>query len=222
MPIMDGYEATKRIRAREREDESEHQSKIVAMTGYDRLGDREKCLAAGMDEYISKGVDQSTLFKVIEAVLKGEQVALDFDATPADPAEAAKELDFDSMENWYGKERLHEIIALFIKSSSLLMDCLKSAVAERDVRATHHYAYCIKGPSASLAGSKIANLCEKVASSALHNKWFDADFAFLSLESQFDALRVAMELLIKTSEGQTKKDKESKMASGPEADESRN
>jgi len=98
------------------------------------------------------------------------------------------------------------------------MDCLKSAVAERDVRATHHYAYCIKGPSASLGRVKIANLCEKVASSALHNKWFDADFAFLSLESQFDALRVAMEQLIKTSEGQTKKDKESKTSSGPEAE----
>jgi HPt (histidine-containing phosphotransfer) domain-containing protein len=181
------------------------------MTGYDRLGDREKCLEAGMDEYVSKGVDQTRLFQIIEAVMKGEQVEPVFDASPADDV---KELDFESLENWYGKERLIEIVSLFLKTSGLLMECLKGAVAERDVRAAHHYAYCIKGPSASLGRSKIANLCEKIASAALHNKWFDADFAFLSLESQFDSMKSAMEKMIAASAG---KQSDVKEIEGPES-----
>jgi CheY-like chemotaxis protein/PAS domain-containing protein len=198
MPVMDGYEATKQIR--KAEEKSGHTTKIIAMTGYDRLGDREKCLAAGMDEYVAKGIDQTRLFQVIEAVMKGEQFAPEFDASPVDEKELARELDFESLENWYGKDRLHEIISLFLKTSSLLIECLKCAVAERDVRAAHHYAYCIKGPSASLGRVKISNLCEKVASSALHNKWFDADFAYLSLESNFEDLRRSMEKVMACAE----------------------
>jgi CheY-like chemotaxis protein/PAS domain-containing protein len=212
MPVMDGYEATKAIRLTELE--SGHCSKIIAMTGYDRLGDREKCLAAGMDEYVPKGVDQTRLFQIIEAVMKGEQVVPEFDASPVEQ-DSLRELDFESLENWYGKERLLEIVSLFLKTSSLLMECLKCAVAERDVRAAHHYAYCIKGPSASLGRVKIANLCEKVASTALHNKWFDADFAFLSLESHFDALRQAMEKMVATA-GEDDKNVSAE-AEGPEA-----
>ncbi len=151
-----------------------------------------------MDEYVSKGVDQARLFQIIEAVMKGEQVAPPvFDASPS--PDEVRELDFESLENWYGKDRLIEIVSLFLKTSGLLMECLKGAVAERDVRAAHHYAYCIKGPSASLGRTKVSNLCEKIASAALHNKWFDADFAYISLESQFDSMKQAMEKMIAAS-----------------------
>lgn len=208
MPVMDGYEATRAIRKAQAK--GDFSSKIIAMTGYDRLGDREKCLEAGMDEYVPKGIDQARLFQIIEAVMKGEQLAPVFEVATAESM--SRELDFESLENWYGKDRLNEIVSLFIKTSSLLMDCLKSAVAERDVRATHHYAYCIKGPAASLGRTKLANLCEKVASSALHNKWFDADFAFLSLESTFDTLRFAMEKVIAEVESANQGAAESEVA----------
>ena len=64
MPELDGFEATGRIRNRETE-EGGH-IPIVAMTAHAMKGDRERCLAAGMDDYVSKPIKVSELFAVME------------------------------------------------------------------------------------------------------------------------------------------------------------
>jgi CheY-like chemotaxis protein len=67
MPIMDGFEATRQIR--EREIASQKHLPIVAMTAHARKGDRERCLEAGMDDYISKPIRAQQLLDTLEAVL---------------------------------------------------------------------------------------------------------------------------------------------------------
>jgi two-component system, sensor histidine kinase and response regulator len=64
MPDMDGFEATAAIRARERE--TGGHIRIVAMTAHAMTGDRDRCLAAGMDGYLSKPIDQRSLFDAVE------------------------------------------------------------------------------------------------------------------------------------------------------------
>ncbi len=64
MPDMDGFEATAAIRQWERETGS--RVRIVAMTAHAMTGDRERCLAAGMDGYLAKPIDQRTLYDVVE------------------------------------------------------------------------------------------------------------------------------------------------------------
>ncbi len=68
MPIMDGLEATRRIR--EQETETGTHIPIVAMTAHAMEGDDQKCLAVGMDDYVSKPIDRTKLFSIIEEITK--------------------------------------------------------------------------------------------------------------------------------------------------------
>jgi CheY-like chemotaxis protein len=70
MPEMDGLEATRTIRALEQERGSEQAIPIIAMTANAMKGDRERCLEAGMNGYVSKPVKRETLFAEITRVLK--------------------------------------------------------------------------------------------------------------------------------------------------------
>jgi len=192
MPVMDGYEATKKIR--QLEAGREKKAVIVAMTAFNRMGDREKCLAAGMDDYFAKGGSQTRLLKTIENILRGSRGAAAVEEEmPADEntAEAPVKAGFNrqNLEKSYGGEAVDEILRLYVKTTGTLVDCLETAIRQRDVWATHHYSYCIKGPTSSLGQAEMAQLCETTAESALRGKWFDCDLEFSGLNSAFRALK---------------------------------
>jgi signal transduction histidine kinase/DNA-binding response OmpR family regulator len=87
MPVMDGLEATRRIRALDRWREIP----IVAMTAHAMRGDQERCLAAGMDGYLSKPVNSADLFRLLDSFLAAERgarpaaPAIPIDGVPIDP-----------------------------------------------------------------------------------------------------------------------------------------
>jgi CheY-like chemotaxis protein len=71
MPVMDGLEATRRIRQREAATRASRRIPIIALTAEAISGDREKCLAAGMDSYVSKPINPAELFAAIDALARG-------------------------------------------------------------------------------------------------------------------------------------------------------
>ena len=70
MPQMDGLEATRQIRAKELACNADQQTLIVAMTAHAMKGDREKCLTAGMDGYLTKPIRPTRLFSIVEELAK--------------------------------------------------------------------------------------------------------------------------------------------------------
>ncbi|HEV8068852.1 MAG TPA: response regulator [Planctomycetaceae bacterium] len=78
---MDGFEATSAIRAREQE--TGRHLPIIAMTAYAIKGDRERCLASGMDDYVSKLVTSAELRRVVQVVRARSGASLAFDEAAA-------------------------------------------------------------------------------------------------------------------------------------------
>jgi two-component system, sensor histidine kinase and response regulator len=139
MPEMDGYEAAREIRRREG---SEHHTPIVAMTAHALAGDREKCLAAGMDGYVSKPVAVEVLDKVLARLIaaKSSQASIRHDAGLAPPpADGAESATVDESGPAGSAESLHDISGMHLVDTrpraAVSVDAQPDVAAVVDVKA---------------------------------------------------------------------------------------
>jgi signal transduction histidine kinase/CheY-like chemotaxis protein len=140
MPDIGGIEATQAIRMRERG--TGRHIRIVAMTAHAMNGDRERCLTAGMDGYLSKPVDQHMLFAVVEQEAG--------DVPPLAPAASLARQEV--LERLGGDERLlSEVIDLFLEDCPRRLAAIKAAVDARDAELIRTTAHALKGAAANLS-----------------------------------------------------------------------
>jgi two-component system, sensor histidine kinase and response regulator len=163
MPIMSGLEATRIIR--EREKLGEAHTPILAMTAHSMKGDRERCLGAGMDGYLSKPVRIGELRAALE---KYSLTALDDVRAPILKQEQPQVVDRPALMNRVGGDEalLKELVELFVSTCPDLMAEVTRALALEDldllVTATHTLKGCIGNFEADTTFRAIANL-EKLA-----------------------------------------------------------
>jgi CheY-like chemotaxis protein len=138
MPQLNGLEATKAIRIDEQQ--SKNHIPIIAMTAHAIKGDRERCLEAGMDEYISKPIDSDKLFDAIEK-LTGDPGHPDStgDVSPAIDKETLLKA-FDGDWNF-----LKEVVDVFLSDYPRLLDDLRRAHKESDSATLMRAAHSLKG-----------------------------------------------------------------------------
>jgi two-component system, sensor histidine kinase and response regulator len=162
MPELSGFAATAQIRqeeaarARKQPRESRDRLPIVAMTAYATKGDRERCLEAGMDDYVSKPIRVKELFDTMDLVvarLRGRDPALD---EPGDGpvAEAALVWDERDVIERTGNDRglLLQIIKMFLESCPATVASLRSALAAGDSQALTHAAHSLRGAAGNVGG----------------------------------------------------------------------
>jgi len=138
MPLLNGLEATKTIRLDEQQ--SKKHMPIIAMTAHAIKGDRQRCLEAGMDEYISKPIDSDKLFDAIEKLTKasGNPDGTE-DLSPAiDKGALLKAFDGD----W---NFLKEVVDVFLSDYPKLLDDLRRAHKESDSDTLMRAAHSLKG-----------------------------------------------------------------------------
>ena len=143
MPQMDGLEAATAIRAREKI--SGGHVPIIAMTAHALKGDRELCLAAGMDEYIAKPIRAHALFDVIEAVVP-----------PAAPAPASQQvIDWaETLAGFQGDRRLlRTLVEAALKEVPALLAAAAEAVAQADASKLRLSAHTLRGSLHYFAGA---------------------------------------------------------------------
>jgi two-component system, sensor histidine kinase and response regulator len=142
MPEMTGLEAATAIRAREQE--AGGHIPIIALTAHAMKGDRELCLKAGMDLYLSKPIQSAELFEAIEKLTGIPALII---ATPAPPTPDRGLLDRSALlESTGGSASLLQGIArLFVKKYPLLLAQIRQAVADDDAIALTIAAHKLKG-----------------------------------------------------------------------------
>lgn len=150
MPEMDGYETTARIRQLEGE---ERRTIIVAMTANAMEGDREKCLQAGMDDYISKPIDFQVLFNIIDQYTVGQQESI---------SEVVAMLE-ESLSSFMAETGLpeKECRELYDKLCSTLpgvLEEIQKALDSNDFKKIHSLAHQLKGSSGTLRIQKLYEL----------------------------------------------------------------
>ena len=152
MPEVGGFEATEAIRARERE-KGGH-VRIVAMTAHAMQGDRERCLAAGMDEYLAKPAESRALFAVIENDSSPVIVPPDL-AVPAMPAASSFDLA-DLERSMDGDQALvREVVKIVLEDCPLQMAAIKAAVEARDAAQIRTTAHALKGSAGYLRATLV-------------------------------------------------------------------
>ncbi|WP_166820043.1 response regulator [Thalassoroseus pseudoceratinae] len=204
MPEMDGFETTQTIRKREQQ--TGGRIPIVAMTAFAMKGDRERCIAAGMDGYISKPLQPSELFEMVESYpirdsaetkspLKLSLADTDH-ATAANPIDAVQLEDavsaFDharAMETVDGDvELMKEIIKAFLEEYPKLMTEVEEAVSQADPTAIGRASHTLKGAAGALAAIQVVELAQELETMGNTEQITEAASTFATLEQAIEEL----------------------------------
>jgi CheY-like chemotaxis protein len=145
MPVMDGIEATKQIR--KLESETEKRVPIIAMTAHALVGDRERCIRAGMDHYVSKPIRRKDLAMAIETFFKiPDEVGLD-EATSDGKGESSEPINLDEALAIMEGDRsiLRAVLKAFIEEGPILLGQLTDAIESGDQPLAIRAAHTLKG-----------------------------------------------------------------------------
>jgi len=190
MPEMDGCEATMAIRHKE-ESTGAH-IPIIAMTAHAMKGDRERCLAAGMDGYISKPVRAEELIKITESFGR--------DSGPIDQGGEPSSQAFDrerALERLDGDESLLvDLAKIFRQESPKMLSAIQEAVDKKDADAVHRSAHSLKGAVAAFAAQNAFDAALALERVGRAKEMDDVQKLYASLSSEVAKLCEALNYLI--------------------------
>lgn len=172
MPLVDGFEATRLIRQREAAVQESaaasppeaHHIPIVALTANAMLGDRERCLAAGMDDYLTKPVRKEDLKGILDRWIPASlQSQVEHAGGAEDNAEGKDTrplpviFDVAAMLRNIGGDMalLEELVELFLQRYQTMLEAIRAALASRDQEAVEQAAHALKGTAINLCASEV-------------------------------------------------------------------
>ena len=195
MPEMDGLEAARTLRGAEAS--SGTRLPIIALTAQAMKGDRERCLEAGMDGYVSKPIDRDQLFATIEEVMNGQQ------RTPVVGPDAGSPGDVPTQPPAFDKEELLgridgdrqllvELIQVFRDSLPAMMGELDAAVVSRDADRVHRAGHALKGTLLNMSAGPAAALARELDDAARAGELAQAPDRLARLHQELQRLDLAL------------------------------
>ena len=197
MPEMDGMEATMAIRDREKL--SGRHVPILAMTAHAMRGDKERCLASGMDGYISKPIQPVDLFAEIERCVAVSGVHNPMKENSQEPGEQIDRASLlDRVDG--DQELLTEVIHLFQTDAPKLFEAMRDALQRDDMAILERSAHSFKGAASNLS-AKAAALAAAQLENDAKNK--NTESAKKSLAGVERALKLLLPALVELCQGVT-------------------
>ncbi len=199
MPEMDGFEATRLIRKMEKE---EKHTPIIAMTAHAMKGDRERCLKAGMDDYISKPIEPQVMIDTIEKWIKSsrrKQIPSPEASSPNNRHSPILPLDIKSVLQRVNGDRelLTEMLEEFMNYLPEQIDKLRTAVRQGDFQLVERESHSLKGASGNLGAKRIVDLASSLELLGRANDLSDAGEIIDKLKKEFENLKQYIPPLIK-------------------------
>jgi len=199
MPEMDGFEATKEIRGRERSSIGKRVP-IIALTANAMAQDREECLNAGMDDHLSKPFSILTMQDMLDRWMPQAASTQSEAAEPAAraPAKAAEVLDRQVLDQLSklqtnGKpEMLARVINLYLVESPKLIQKLKQAALANDAPEIARSAHSLKSSSANVGARVLSRYCGDIEASARRADTEEACKIFAKIETEHGRVQTAL------------------------------
>jgi signal transduction histidine kinase/CheY-like chemotaxis protein/HPt (histidine-containing phosphotransfer) domain-containing protein len=209
MPVMDGFAATAAIRRSEREAGQARVLPVIAITANALQGDREACLAAGMDDYLSKPFTQQQLAAVI-----GRWIALPLaasvhhdEATPQLPPESVEVIQRDvinrvaldnirALSHDRGDALVQKVIAAYVDDTPQHLKTLRQAIAGQDPNSVRRVAHSLKSASANVGAQKLAQLAKDMEHLGRAETTEGADVILTDMEQEFLAVRHSLSAML--------------------------
>lgn len=186
MPILDGYSATRSIRDWERQMQASRKTVIVAMTASNSAADRDRAIAAGMDDYLSKPVRREALAallnrfsRLIDALPHSGSLTVPA-AAIANSVEAEAlqfHLDLDHLNHVSDQspEFALELLQIFVKDSRTHLVRLQAAIAAYDFAEMAQLAHHLKGASANVGAKALQFIAAQIEEQAYQRQMQNAD-----------------------------------------------
>jgi signal transduction histidine kinase/CheY-like chemotaxis protein/HPt (histidine-containing phosphotransfer) domain-containing protein len=195
MPVMGGFEATRLIR--EREASTGKRTPIIAVTARAMKGDREACLAAGMDGYVPKPIQSKKLMELIaELTGTSSQSSTDADVEPI-RGNGDGVLDENALLTTVGgnRELAGELAQIFLQELEPRMQEMSSAIRKGDADRLQFAAHALRGSAASLSATQVTASATALEAMARKGDLSMAESVFACLEDEMEGLTERLTIL---------------------------
>ena len=198
MPEMDGFEATREIRKLEARSGSHGHIPIIAMTAYATEGDRERCLEAGMDDYVSKPISAAKLFQAIDNLLPPEESGPSGDGLKPDSLNSKGLIK--AFENDH--HLFEELVEIFVNDYPQMLNTLRKSLESTDAETLSRTAHSLKGMLRNFQADAVADKAFELEKIGKQGELDGADQIIESLTGQLDDVaRKLKQLAREISEG---------------------
>lgn len=209
MPVMDGYEATAEIRSLENCNQAEKPIPIIALTANALIGDKDKCLSIGMDDYLSKPFKQEQIISILnnwlpehslETLPAKKRLKTHYTPAKTDPDSDHKDspVDMKALDNIRalqpdeGPDLLAQVIELYLNDLPGQLQNLQQAAATFDASSVQKISHSLKSSSANLGAVKLVELFKDLEQQAKDHALKNTPRQLAAIEKEFQQIQAVL------------------------------